>query len=254
MPNSLLSDVWDEARAFLAREMGLLAPVALMTFGFGALLFILQVPQPVNGRLPEGDWIWWVLPFALLNLLGAVAISMLAMRPGCSVGQALRESVAILPRAIGTGLIIAAAGGIAMFVVLLVLTAAVGSAVAAAQQTVSIFSLIAVLFSARIALSFPLLAEGRGAITSLTESWRRTAPVKWRLTLLLIAYSLVSGIILVLLQLSIGSALILLGKLVGMQPIGMKMAQVVTTFAWALMQMGLLVYCALLARRLLAKA
>ena len=67
--------MWDEAWAFLRAEAALLLPLALATIGAAMLLLTLVIPEPVDGRLPRGAWLFWLLPVYALMLTGVLAIS-----------------------------------------------------------------------------------------------------------------------------------------------------------------------------------
>lgn len=97
-----LGAVWEETAAFVRAEASLLLPVAFAGFGLPLILIELLMPQQamVAGQVAPGPWMWGFLPFALLNMIGSVAISALALRPGISV----REAIASGLRAVPTGL------------------------------------------------------------------------------------------------------------------------------------------------------
>lgn len=90
---------WDEAWAFLRAEAALLLPVAAATSGAAMLLLLLLdvVPEPVAGRVPQGTWMLWLLPFYALTLTGTLATTALALKPGISVRESLTLALRRLP-------------------------------------------------------------------------------------------------------------------------------------------------------------
>jgi hypothetical protein len=113
-----LGAIWEESLAFARAEIGLLTPLALL--GFGLPLVILELVQPaklVDGNtVVTGPWMIWLIPHALLSMLGTLSISALALHPGMSVRESLAIALSRLPAGIGAALI-----GFALFVVLVTL-------------------------------------------------------------------------------------------------------------------------------------
>jgi hypothetical protein len=98
-----LGAVWEDSWTFCRAEAGLLAPLALLGFGLPLVVLGLVVPADIglNDHPTPGLWMLWLIPHLLLNLLGTLSLSMLAMRPGASVGEALRGGLGRLPAALG---------------------------------------------------------------------------------------------------------------------------------------------------------
>ena len=91
-----ITQAWNETAEFVRREAGLLLPVSFMLLALpNALMELLILPPPMPGQAPEPAFgccssccsSWPVL-------IGNVAISYLAIRPGSSVGEALRRGAA----------------------------------------------------------------------------------------------------------------------------------------------------------------
>lgn len=127
-----LGTVWEQTIAFLRRESGLLVPVALAIYGPAQVMLDLgltavMASHEAGGRvLPLQALL--VLPGALLVLLGNMAVALIALRPGISVGEALtgalrRLGPALLAMlalfamvaAVGIVIVIAATLGAVMF-------------------------------------------------------------------------------------------------------------------------------------------
>lgn len=251
MPNTLLSDVWDETRRFLAREFALILPVALMTLGFGFLLFVFAVPPMQNNALPDGPWVFWALPSALFVLVGFLALSELAVTSGSSVAEALRLGFRTLPRGIAMVLIVAGGSAVVLVLVIAVLMALGMAPAVAMRNALSIFTVLNVIVGARVALAYALLVKGRGPLAALAESWRLTTPVRWRLALLMFGFVMMSGLLLVIVQVAAGSLFLLLGRLAGLQTLGTRLTDTSMALLWSMLQMGWLVFTGLLCRRLI---
>src|SRR3546814_13865994 len=85
MSNLSLSSVSDDTGAFFRREAGLVMTVAFATFGLGLLLVELMTPDPAaGGQVTPGNWMLWLVPAALLGIVGQLTISLLVLTPGTS--------------------------------------------------------------------------------------------------------------------------------------------------------------------------
>ena len=131
---------------------------------------------------------------------GSLALFALALRPGISVGEALRLSFARLPVLIGTALLVVAA--IVAFVVLIALLGAVFSL--ASQQAAAVMGLllgtaaVVIIFfvSVRLVLLNPVVIDTRaGVIESLRRAWSLTRGHFWRLLGFLLIVMLLSTLV-----------------------------------------------------------
>ena len=98
MANLSITAAWEESVAFVRREGRLLFPVSFMLIALPVAVTEALTPASAAGQPPAGG-AWLVLfPVALLlSAIGNVAITSLALRPGISVGEALRHGAARLP-------------------------------------------------------------------------------------------------------------------------------------------------------------
>lgn len=109
--------VWDDSVAFMRRERALLMPLALATLGLANMMIELVQDTSSGGSPSPTDMALSLLivPAFLWLLVGQLAIVTLALRPSCSVGEALRHSVTRL----GINLLIALLLGIVLTVLFL---------------------------------------------------------------------------------------------------------------------------------------
>ena len=102
--NLALGAIWDETIAFLRAEWSLLLPVALLGFGLPTVILLLAVPIDAAeaGTIPKlGPWMGWFVPCGILSMLGSLAVSALALRPGVSVRESIEVAIRRLPSALG---------------------------------------------------------------------------------------------------------------------------------------------------------
>src|SRR3546814_17985349 len=98
MSNLSLSSVSDDTGAFFRREAGLVMTVAFATFGLGLLLVELMTPDPAaGGQVTPGNRLLWLVPAALLWIVGHLTISLLVLTPGTTVREALGAGMRPLP-------------------------------------------------------------------------------------------------------------------------------------------------------------
>ena len=98
-----LGAIWEETIAFVRAELSLLLPVAMLGFGLPTVVMLLAVPMEATqvGALKPGLWMLWFVPCGILSMLGSLAVSALALRPGVSVRESLGVAIARMPSALG---------------------------------------------------------------------------------------------------------------------------------------------------------
>jgi hypothetical protein len=96
MPQSLTT-LWHQSLEFARRESALLVPLALSTFAIGNAASILAIGMI---RSMGGQILMLLILVAGLFLvfLGQLAVTALVLKPGASVGEALRMAVKALPK------------------------------------------------------------------------------------------------------------------------------------------------------------
>jgi hypothetical protein len=204
-----IGKAWEEAVAFVAREATLLFPVALLFVALPGVILQEMTPPELQAWFaePKMDAIPAMPPgFGLAMLLtiiliwfGSLALFALALRPGISVGEALRLSIARLPVLIGTALVVvgivsaifvgAALVGVVFSLASRQLAAAVGILLGFGAAGLIFFA------SIRLVLLNPVVIDTRlGVMASLRQAWALTRGYFWRLFGFLIIVMLLSTI------------------------------------------------------------
>ena len=206
MANLSISTAWNETVEFVRRESRLLFPLAFMLVALpSAILKTVQPLPPSPGEAPPmGPWLLVIPLVVVATLVGNLAISWLALRPGASVGEAIRRGARRFLPLIGAALLLALAGAILFFIAAMVAVVLVPGALAAAQAgapapamvgavlvTMLIIAPVLIFVGARMVALTPAAAvEEGGPIALLQRSWRLTAGHTWKL----IAFLLLIGI------------------------------------------------------------
>lgn len=227
-----LSDVWDDTRIFMQRELGLLLPIGFATFGIGALLVSSVAPQPTpETGLQAGSWMIWLIPAIIMMLIGYLAISRLSLRSHLSVGEALGDAMRLLPKAGGlalmvtgiiTGMIVLASIVTGVVVMVMGLPPKVATGTAFAAVVPLIFWL-----SVRLLLLWPTLADREGGVRdAFTRAMALSRGNFLRLAglalLNFVGYLLLAAVI----EMAGGSVLLIVTRLIGMPALGQVLASV----------------------------
>lgn len=211
MANLSITTAWNEASTFVSREARLLFPLAFMLVALpmavvGALAPQPQTPQEVS---QPGLWFGLFLAAALMGVVGNLAISTLALRPGQSVGEAIGRGFRRFPSLLGAILLLMLAGMALFFIAAIIMVMLVPGAASSASAGVAnpalaaatglvILLLLPVLlyFGARLAPMTPLAAaEDTGPIGVLSRSWTLTRGHALKLVAFLIVIGLTAGVI-----------------------------------------------------------
>ena len=191
MANLSISTAWNETAEFVKRESGLILPIAFLLIAVpGALLQILMPEPPAPGELPAvGAWLL-IVPIAFVaSMIGTIAISTLALRPGTSVGEALQRGLRrFIPLFLASLLLTIAAAIIALPLVFVLGGAAVaagGDPAAMAGSILLVLLILSVIFIAfwvRLMLMTPVAAvEEAGPVAIIQRSWGLTRGHFWKL-------------------------------------------------------------------------
>lgn len=258
MARVTMSDVWDEARAFVAREAALLLPLALATLGVASVLFDVARPDAAAGNPPPGPWLLVLAPVLLLLLFGNLALSLLVLVPRASVAEACRGALARLWRLVLATLLVS--GGLLLASLPLVLVSAVAVAVGLGEvgQAVVAVLLIGAAFwiGVRLLPLVPLIAIGnpRGSpAAAVREAFALTRGHAGVLAGMLLLYALVSLVVVVASQLSLGALLLLVGRATGSATLGTTLLALLSAVVTSIVQGAWTVFVAVLARRLIAQ-
>ncbi len=210
---------WNETAAFFKREAGLILPIALLLLAVPSAALQLFMPvSPGPGQMPEfGAWLILLPLVVIASIVGTLAISYLALRPGSSVGEGLQVGARrFLPLFLASFLI----GFVALLVFILLAMiflggAAVSGDLSAASGPLALLilvgTIIGLFFWVRLMLMTPVAAvESSGPIAILRRSWALTRGHFWKLLGLLLLVSIVAMIIIVVLTSIIGIFVVML--------------------------------------------
>jgi hypothetical protein len=206
-----IGKAWDESRAILARDGTLVATVVAATVLVPQALGTLLVPaNPATtaGAAAEPSSLSTMIGILtmIVALIGSLAVTSIALRPGQTVGESIRHaSRSILPM-IGVALLI----GIPLFATLMIILAfAVGgntpdemlanlkNMTPGAAFAILLWCAAALYLSLRMAITAPLaVAETHNVVAIVKRSWRLTRGHVLRL----LGYAFLIGIVILVLQ------------------------------------------------------
>jgi hypothetical protein len=197
-----ISQAWSETAEFVKREGRLLFPLSFMLIALPAALLRVAMPIPPGpGQAPAaGPWLWLVPLVLIATMIGNLAISDLALRPGTSVGEAIGRGAKRFLPLLGAMLVLVLAAMLVLFLISMVMVAVVPGALAGAQSggptpamakatmlTMALVAPLIVYFGARMLPLTPAAAVERGGPFALiVRSWRLTAGQTGRIVLFLI--------------------------------------------------------------------
>ena len=203
-----ISEAWNETAAFARREAQLLFPVAFLLMALPGAVMQLYTPQPVPGEMPEpGLWLAFVPVVIALSLIGTLAITHLALKPGSSVGEALQLGARRFLFLFGAALLVGIAAAL-LLLPLAVIAAILGGATAGAPTPAAVglllllFLPVLAFFWVRLVLMTPVAAaEAGGSIAIIQRSWALTSGHFWPLLGFLILFL----IVLLVLSIAVGA-------------------------------------------------
>jgi hypothetical protein len=261
MTTMSIGKAWEEAVAFVAREASLLFPVALLFVALPGLILQEMTPPELQAWFaqPKADAIPAMPPgFGLAMLItiiliwfGSLALFALALRPGISVGEALRLSFARLPVLIGTALVVLGviAGIFTVALLVGVLVSLASKQLAAAVGLLLGIIAVGLVFyaSIRLVLLNPVVIDSQAGVTdSLRRAWALTRGHFLRLFAFLLIVMILSTIVASVAQVVVG----LLGGLIA----GTEGARVAGSIAGAAVSSIIQVYMLVMLARLYRQA
>ena len=176
-----ISTAWTETGQFLAREAGLVLPIAFLFIALPPAANVLLLPLS-DGPEPVGR-IFLDLGLTLLavvtGLIGSIAIGHLALVPGVSVREALHRGLTRFLSLLGMSLLVIIPLIILMVILVMIALPNAGS-IPNPQAPGPLFSiLVIVAFVAiwtKFSMATPVTAqEQEGPVGILTRSWELTA-------------------------------------------------------------------------------
>lgn len=217
MAHLSIGRAWSEGVRLVAREAGLLFPVALALIALPSVILQYLMPQSAPGAPAEpGAWMLLLLPVIIVSVIGTIALVLLMVRPGMTVGEAIAGAVRRLLPVLGAGILLGLAGGL----LALPLIIAIGAALAAGggyglPVLIGFVTFLAFMFVA-VRLSLMNVTgsiEPIGPIAIIRRSWALTSGHFWPLlgfvlviaVVALIALFAISAVFGILFALTLGS-------------------------------------------------
>ncbi len=261
MATMSIGKAWEETVAFVAREASLLFPVALLFVALPGLIVQEMTPPAFAAwsAAPSLQTMPVVQPSFGLEMLigviliwfGSLALFALALRPGISVGEALRLASRRLPVLIGTALVVLGVLlAIALVLVVVIgLLSVLSKPIAAALGLLLGFGVagFALFASVRLMLLNPVVIDGSsGVMPSLRYAWALTRSHFWRLLGFILILTLLSAIVGATAQAVVG----LIGGVIG----GPEAARLAGGVASAIVSTVIQVYMLVMLARLYRQA
>lgn len=257
-----LGSIWDETVAVLRREKALLVPVALAIFGPVQLLMgqaasaMAATTRDGMDTPPPPDTLL-LIPALLLSMFGYMVVALLTVRPGISVGEALRESGRSLPGALLATLLAVIVGFAAALIVMIAATIGItifGTDPATPQMSMQLVVLflipMCVIWVRMLMLPAVAACETHGPVDMLRRAWSLSRNNVLRL-LGIWLLALFLGLIVALIEKGVIRALFELLKLVvGSEDIPNALNMIVGAAIEAMLSLVFAAYIALVYRRL----
>lgn len=239
-----MNQAWDDAMAFIRRESGLLIPLALATVFVGDVVGTLAQADAPNSKM-SGIASIVVLLAAVWSIVGQLSLSALVLRPGSSVGEAIRMGASRLGKVVLVGLIIAGVFVLALIPVVAALQASgfdprnpesLRQMPSWAAFYIGLLSIMMLWIGARLLLLNPLIVDRNpGAITALKSAFTMTRGIAAQILLVLIIYLVVLAIMTGAVRFVVGSLAAVVGAALGQPFLGV----VLTALASGLMATAL---------------
>ena len=245
------------AQAFLKAEWRLALPIALALVGLPAVVLELATPLPTNPNvLPVPDArMLLVIPAIVATMVGAGAVTALALVPGISVAEALRAG-ARRSGVLFAAWLLAVAGVAAATVLVAVVASLAGVAGGMARPGLLALAMIvigaaALVVGVRLALLTPVVMDRAvGPIEALKQSWRLTRGAFWRMAAVLALLLLVVLLFSAAVQAAMGVVGLLLARLAGLKALGLILPVLAAALVNALVSMVFWVFLTALYREL----
>lgn len=193
-----ISAAWDETAAFARREARLLFLIAFLMLSLPAAIVRAIAPVAAAGDLPRaGLWLASLPILLCLSLIGALAISALALGQAARAGAAFRLAAGRFVVLLGAAVLIALGG--ALLAVPVFLLAGLIAATASAYSALPVLAALPVyLFLwVRLMLMTPAAAaQAIGPVALIKRSWKLTGGHFWRLLGFVLTVTIVSLVVL----------------------------------------------------------
>lgn len=219
---------------FVAREWGLLLPVALAFFALPGLLVDLAFPNAMQLLLPgtppgtpgQGAAMAAMLAAAAVYGVGALAVTALALVPGISVQEAIGRGARRWPLLVGAVLLVSAAVLLVMTMLALLLAHAMPAATLQ-QLLLVVVAVGGTVLWVRLAMVVPVLVDRfLPPVRALRATWDMTRGVFWRLLGSMALYLVGGAVVTAALSSGLGVIVMLAARLADAQAVGVVVSAV----------------------------
>jgi hypothetical protein len=255
---TLMNQAWDDAMAFIRRESALLIPLALATVFLGDVIGTLAQSRAPDAQ-PSGFSTIVFLIAALWSTVGQLSITALVLRPGSSVGEAIRIGVARLGKLLLIALILAGGFLLAMIPVATALASAgfnpenpqsLSQMPTWAAFYVGLLSVVMLWVVARLLLLNPLIVDRNpGPIAALKSAFGMTRGIAAQILLVLVIYVIVLAILTGAVKFVVGSLAAIIGAAVGQPFLGIVLTALASGLMATMLGLVAAVYIACLYAR-----
>lgn len=232
-------------QGFAGREWSLLLPVALAFFALPGL--VLAYLTPAITKLPQTPEeaqamfaafpVWWIplfLATSLTGVIGAMTLIALAVVPRLTVGEAIVLALRKTPIWIVTGLIVTIVFFLGVILLTMLVLASGGGQLLTGFLTILYMAPASLL----MVLILPLLVDRRiGPWAVVRASWRLYNGTLLRIAGALILFLVTTYIVSLALRVSLGSLLLLVGRVSGQPQLGELLAMILVSaigaIAWS---------------------
>ncbi len=251
-----MSSIWDETVVLLRREAPLMVPLAFATIGIGSAVSSLAqgAIQQAGGNGVSGLVFLALLIATLLTLVGNLAVMALALRPGMSVGEALRLAAQRLPKMV---VILILIGLVVMLMIIPLAVILVASGVdmqakvpdvppLAILYALVVIAALLYLFARTFTLNGLVIDKNPPIIETIKQTFAATRGLVGKIIGVTILFIVVAAILDWATILISGAAFALVGKMIG-SPFA---AQMMTALVGGMVSAGLSLVSTLFAARL----
>lgn len=253
-----IGKAWEESVAFVRREGQLLFPVALLFLAVPFAVILQMIPADYMHIEPGQTASLPTLPLSVklglaaaivIGFVGTLTLYALALKPGISVGEALRLGVRRLPVLAGAMALVVIAYLFAVVVLSLLagmLALAIGSAVAVTLALVILIPALIFVATRLVLINAVVVDRPVSAIDGLKQAWALTASQIWRLIFFMAVLVLLGTVAQMAVQILFG----VIGGLLGGADAARAASDIAVAAATAVIQLYFLVMIARIYRQL----
>lgn len=256
-----IGKAWEDSVAFVRREVALLLPVALTLVVLPFIVVGQMLPQELMTNPAQGPGMAQLPPAVmagllvagLISLVGSLAIYVLSLQPGVSVGEALQRAGRRLPILLAAAIMVGL-GFMILFVLVSALAGLVGLAFGKAGALVLSFVLVAAIIlyvsTRMLMLNLVVVDTNLGPVASIRESWSLTRGMVSRL----IFFFLTFLFLILLVQAAAQAVFGVVGNLIGGPDVARLLGDLAGGTATGVIQLYFLVMTARIYEQIKGKA